>query len=271
MKAVLIILLKPILLLALLSLVLAGCGVSQPPAPASGVAMTLEVEPNPPGVGPSHLTVILADSAGKPIEGGSLKIEGSMSHDGMQPRLARAKAGSEGKYEAPFVWSMAGDWVLTVTAALPNGQEVIGQFDFTVAGEVAKREQDHAPALIPNQGAVVRIVSPQDGAMIEPGQEVKVEIETDNFGLGQNGNHWHVLVDGQSPRMIMGAMTETMLPDLEPGRHEISIRLSNGKHEELLEGAAVVVTVAGPERDSAMMSMEEGDEEPAHDHAEDSE
>lgn len=271
MKAVFLMLLKPILLLALLSLLLAGCGVSQPPAPEAGVTMTLEVEPNPPGVGPSHLTVTLADSAGKPIEGGSLEIEGSMSHDGMQPRWARAKAGSEGRYEAPFVWSMAGDWVLTVTAALPNGQEVIRQFDFTVAREAAKKEHDHAPALIPNQGAVVRIVSPQDGAMIEPGQEVKVEIETDNFEVGQNGNHWHVLVDGRSPRMIMGAMTETMLPDLEPGRHEISVRLSNGKHEELLEGAAVAVTVAGPDQDSTMMSMGEGDGEPAHGHAEESE
>jgi hypothetical protein len=265
MRAAFLLLLKPILMpLALLSLVLAGCGVSQPPAPASELNVTLEVEPNPPGVGPGHLTVTLTDSAGKAIEGGGLEIEGSMRHDGMRPRWAKAKAGSEGKYEAPFVWSMAGDWVLTVTAALPNGQEVIRQFNLTVAEAAVMPGHDQAPARIPNQGAVIRIVSPQDGAVIEPGQEVKVEIETENFELGANGNHWHILVDGQSPRMIMGAMTETILRDLEPGRHEISAHLSNGNHEELLESAMVVVTIAGADQDSVMMSMGEGGGEHAH-------
>lgn len=259
------ILLRGLLLLGL-SLALAGCGFSQPLAPASDVTMTLEVEPNPPGVGPSRLTVSLTDSAGRPVEGGSLEIEGNMGHAGMQPRWAKAKAGGQGKYEAPFVWSMGGAWMLTVTATLPDGQEVIRQFDLTVAEKAAMSDHDQAPVRVPNQGAVIRIISPEAGAMIAPGQEIKVEIETANFELGTNGNHWHVLVDDRSPRMIMGAMTETSLPGLEPGRHEISAYLSNGQHEELEEGAVVIVTVAGPDKDAMEIGMGEAGSEAKHSH-----
>lgn len=229
--------------------------------------MKLEVDPNPPAVGPSHLTILLTDAAGQPVAGSQLKIEGTMAHAGMQPRLAQAKAGTNGKYEAPFVWSMGGDWNLTVTTTLADGQEVKQQFDLTVKDEMALDSHQDTPARVPNQGAIIRIVSPQPEAIIEPGQKLKIEVETANFELGANGNHWHVLVDGQSPRMIMGAMNETTLSDLEPGRHEISAYLSNGKHEELAEGATVVVTVAGAEGEGMRMSMGESEDEPGYGHA----
>lgn len=250
--------------LLLVSLVLAGCRIGQPPAPTSSVNMTLEIEPNSPSVGPSHLTVTLTDPAGQPVEGAAVQIEGAMSHAGMSPRWAKARAAANGRYEAPFIWSMGGDWTVTVTASLPGGQQLARQFALTVAGEKVIEDYAASQNRLPNNGAVVRLVSPQTGEIFEVGREIKVEIETEQFKLGEAGNHWHVYVDGRSPQMIMGRITETLLRDLEPGQHEISVYLSKGSHQDLAEGDTVTITVVNP---SAAVDLNAGLEEAHHHHA----
>jgi hypothetical protein len=102
-------------------------------------------------------------------------------------------------------------------------------------GEEAKR--------VPNNGAVVKIVSPENGGEIKVGTDIVVEIETENFALGEEGNHWHVSVDGQSQGMVMGQDYNEVVRGLEPGEHEISVMLSIGTHEELEEGDAIGITV----------------------------
>gem|GEM_PF-1669754 len=229
----------------------------------SSVNMTLEIEPNPPGVGPSHLTITLTDPAGQPIEGAAVQIEGAMGHAGMSPRWAKARPAANGSYEAPFVWSMGGDWTVTVTTSLPNGQQLARQFPLTVAGEMVMEEHPTQNRL-PNDGAVVWLVSPQAGETFEVGREIKVEIETEQFKLGEAGNHWHVYVDGQSPQMIMGQMNETLLHNLEPGQHEISVYLSRDGHQDLAEGDTVTITVIDR---AAAADLNAGLEEPHHHHA----
>jgi hypothetical protein len=109
--------------------------------------------------------------------------------------------------------------------------------------EHAESEQGHSAGRIPNDGAVVRIVSPADGAVFGAADEVLVEVETENFDLAAEGNHWHVYVDGASYGMIVGGDTDHALRNLEAGEHEISVYLSIGTHEELEEGDAVVIQV----------------------------
>ncbi|MEW5957251.1 MAG: FixH family protein [Chloroflexota bacterium] len=227
--------------------------------------MTFEVEPNPPVVGPSRLTITLTDGEGAPVKGAELEIEGMMNHDEMQPRRARARVEADGVYEAPFVWTMDGDWLLTVTATLANGQQVERDFTLKVDQQAATDEHNHPPAGLPNNGAVIRIVSPKAGATLEKGSKVKVEIETENFKLGEDGNHWHVYVDGQSPQMVMGQMTETTLADLPPGQHEVSAYLSVGSHQDLVEGASVTITVLGPAEEEVELGMGEHEHEHSHD------
>ena len=41
----------------------------------------------------------------------------------------------------------------------------------------------------------------------------------------------------------MGGRTTQALRGLEPGEHEISVYLSNGGHEELMEGDAILIEV----------------------------
>ena len=125
-----------LLLLSLIitSSVLAGCQRASKQGQtdqAPDVSIALSVEPSPPAVGKAQVVVELADATGKPIEGATVDVRGDMSHAGMQPVMAAA-TGAGGSYSADFEWTMAGDWVVTVTAALPDGRTATRQFDLTV-------------------------------------------------------------------------------------------------------------------------------------------
>jgi hypothetical protein len=102
---------------------------------------------------------------------------------------------------------------------------------------------DHSASRIPNDGAAIRIVSPADGEVFGVADEVLVAVETENFDLAAEGNHWHVYVDGVSYGMITGGDADHALRNLEPGEREISVYLSVGSHEELEEGDVVVIQV----------------------------
>ena len=55
-----------------------------------------------------------------------------MTHAGMQPVLADATEEAPGSYRADFAWTMSGDWIVTVTATLPDGAVAEQQFDLSV-------------------------------------------------------------------------------------------------------------------------------------------
>jgi len=169
-----------------------------------------------------------------------------MGHDGMQPLRAKLKGGPGGQYEAPFMWTMAGNWTLTVAASLPDGQIARRDFHITVQEtmKAASHDDASAPHRVPNKGAVIRLISPADGSVFHIGDEIRIQVETENFALGKEGNHWHFYVDGKSPQMVMGGMNEAILRNLEPGTHEISAFLSRGDHADLEEGDTVTIIVA---------------------------
>lgn len=58
----------------------------------------------------------------KPIEDAHLQVKGDMTHAGMAPVITEMTSEGDGLYAAPFNWTMAGDWVLTVSATLRDGQ-----------------------------------------------------------------------------------------------------------------------------------------------------
>jgi hypothetical protein len=110
-------------------------------------------------------------------------------------------------------------------------------------GEEHQEGDDHSHDRIPNDGAVIRITAPEDGATITGG-EVVVEVETENFALGEGDRHWHIYVDGASLGMVEGGVTEFVVRGLDPGEHEISAYLASGEHEELEDGSTVMITVS---------------------------
>jgi hypothetical protein len=85
--------------------------------------LDLAISPTPPAVGPGRLIISLTDSAGAPVAEAEVVVEGNMSHAGMVPVLDTAVAEEPGRYGiSDFTFTMAGDWVLTVQATLPDGR-----------------------------------------------------------------------------------------------------------------------------------------------------
>lgn len=115
-------------------LLAAGCGrIQSGPSPeAADISVDFSVEPADPAVGPAQLRLTLTDGQGQPVNDATLNIEGNMTHAGMTPVLAQAAGGDNGQYLVPFEWTMGGDWIVTVTATLENGQTVSRQFPVTV-------------------------------------------------------------------------------------------------------------------------------------------
>lgn len=123
----------PVLLLVALALLAAGC--RQPAGPqdsAPDIQLTVEVIPGQPAVGESALVVKLVDASGNPIDGASVSVRGDMTHAGMVPVIAETAESSGGEYLLDFEWTMAGDWILTVTATLPDGRTAVREFPLTV-------------------------------------------------------------------------------------------------------------------------------------------
>jgi len=97
---------------------------------------------------------------------------------------------------------------------------------------------------VPNNGAAVKIISPPTGTTVQKGTQVILEIETTNFDMSNEGNHWHVYVDGQSWGMVTGGNMDQPLTGLGSGEHEIGVYLSIDTHEELQEGDSITITVS---------------------------
>ena len=110
------------------ALLAAAC--QAPAGPAPSVVVEHEISPQPPRVGPAVFSLRLTDAASsKPLSGARVRLEGNMTHAGMTPVFAEAKELEPGRYRATLEFTMGGDWVVTVRAALPDGREVERQFD----------------------------------------------------------------------------------------------------------------------------------------------
>jgi hypothetical protein len=96
---------------------------------APDLTLTHEVSPQPPQVGLSTITLKVADSAGKPLTGLRIKLEGNMSHAGMTPVFAVATDTGPGQYLSTMELSMAGDWHFMVHMIFPDGREVDREFE----------------------------------------------------------------------------------------------------------------------------------------------
>jgi hypothetical protein len=104
------------------ALVSGGCrGEGAPSSP--DLVLDLAISPTPPMVGPAQFVASLQDTTGAPLQGATVVIRGDMTHAGMAPVMDTARAIGPGRYGIQaFVFTMAGDWILTVEASLPDGR-----------------------------------------------------------------------------------------------------------------------------------------------------
>ncbi|MCL4871484.1 MAG: hypothetical protein KJ063_21200 [Anaerolineae bacterium] len=106
-------------------------------------------------------------------------------------------------------------------------------------------EDDHDPnhGRVPNNGAVIRLISPTDGATFARNEEIVVQVEVENFTLGEDGKHWHIFVGDREYAMVMGANPSDVIRGLEPGEYLISVYLSDADHNDLEDGDSATITV----------------------------
>jgi hypothetical protein len=104
-------------------------------------------------------------------------------------------------------------------------------------------EHEHADERVPNDGAVINIISPADGATFQQGEDIVVEVEVENFDLTVEGAHWHLYVDGSVWAQVVGGLTKEVIHELEPGEHTIEVYLGLPTHEELEDGDSIMITV----------------------------
>jgi hypothetical protein len=125
-------------MVVLLAGVLAGVSISScsrssaEQTTATEVQITLETDPKPPAVGSATLLITLKDANGSLIDRATLNVRGDMDHAGMQPAFGEAAQSVNGVYRVPFEWSMGGGWIVTVSAALPDGRKAEQQFTLFV-------------------------------------------------------------------------------------------------------------------------------------------
>lgn len=110
--------------------------------------------------------------------------------------------------------------------------------------DMEEGEHEHSDERIANpEGAAISLLSPADGATYAEGDEVIVEVQVDNFALGEDGNHWHVYINGTSWGMVTGGNTSQSLRGLEPGEHVIDVYIAGGDHIEFEEGDSIHIAV----------------------------
>ncbi len=98
---------------------------------SDGLSVVFHLDPDVPRVGPTTLEVRLYDGAGQPVRGGTLVVEGNMSHAGMRPSFADLVESAEqpGLYRGELEFTMGGDWFLLLEARWPDGRLVERQLD----------------------------------------------------------------------------------------------------------------------------------------------
>lgn len=99
-----------------------------------------------------------------------------------------------------------------------------------------------APADVGPDTPSIQIVEPAEGGVVY-GTQLAVTVETDNFEINSEGNHWHIWVDGQLQMMLYGP---TAVINVAPGTHEVCAIMSDANHVDLGLPAGIRLTVAQP-------------------------
>jgi hypothetical protein len=125
---------KLCLLILISAAMLSGCRRGSTLDAAPGYEVELIARPSPAAVGEAQLELELTDPDGQAVEGAQLSVRGDMTHAGMTPVLAEATELGDGRYQADWEWTMAGDWVVTVEVELLDGTIFERTIDLSVTG-----------------------------------------------------------------------------------------------------------------------------------------
>ena len=116
---------KILSLILLLTLSLISCSRRDAVDEAPELQVDMAIIPSPPKAGPSLLMIHIYNVETGEIGDFTIDVRGDMSHAGMTPVIISEAKGKNGTYAVPFEWTMAGDWIVTITATLPDGRNLM--------------------------------------------------------------------------------------------------------------------------------------------------
>jgi len=124
--------LKTLTALAAIVVILAALWIVSQKPTSNAVQISLSSEPFPLSVGSSTLLVSLKRADGAPIDNAAVEVSGQMQHQGMLPLTGRTSSSANGEYRVPIIWPMMGQWMVDVTARLPDGGQAADQYEVVV-------------------------------------------------------------------------------------------------------------------------------------------
>ena len=89
------------------------------------------------------------------------------------------------------------------------------------------------------ENAVVKILSPTEGAKLDVMAQTKVVYEV---SPGQGGDHTHLYVDGKEVAVLRQLKGSHAMETLSPGKHDICIKVVNKGHTPIGVEQCVKVT-----------------------------
>lgn len=104
---------------------------SEPPE----IEIAYQPESNPVKLGDGVVIITVTSGDNTPIADAAITVIGDMAHHGMRPIEGEGTYTDNGRYTVPLRWTMAGNWIVTVRATLPDGRQVEETFSQEVTSE----------------------------------------------------------------------------------------------------------------------------------------
>jgi len=93
------------------------------------VQMRISAYPFPLRIGPTTVNVELLTADGEAISGATVDMRAIMDHDGMLPIFGQKRPEESGTYPLRTSFTMAGQWLMSITATMPDGTSLTETFD----------------------------------------------------------------------------------------------------------------------------------------------
>lgn len=147
---------------------------TQPPDDNS-IQLDLTSDPFPLAASPGTLLVALSRADGTPVDDASVQVSATMIMPGMLPLVGRPGNSQDGLYPVSIMWPMPGEWVIDVSATLPEGGSVQEQYNIYIypvpqpdpGGEPRYRSVSEVSATVStNPAQEMWIVIPQGTQML---------------------------------------------------------------------------------------------------------
>ncbi len=134
--------------------------------------------------------------------------------------------------------------LLAILIALLTVQAVLAQ-DATATPDQATLLADCNKMLAPDRpmptgpdAPSIKLVAPTDPVVY--GSTVTFQVQTTNFDINANGDHWHLWMNGQLTGMVY---QPTAIIDMNPGTYEVCATLGDANHVDIGTPAVMFLTV----------------------------